>query len=84
MVRARAQVTADSAEQSPTCSQRAGHLPSGKFRMLRTAEPILDRDPAGDNRDRLQVARMRYHVPSTPVGGTRWGQSVAFRVDNES
>jgi hypothetical protein len=84
MVRARAQVTAEPAVKSPTCSQRRGDLPSEKLRMLRSTEPIFDCNPADKDRNRLQVTRMRYYVLSTPVRGARWGQSVAFRVDNES
>jgi hypothetical protein len=52
--------------------------------MLRSTEPNFDRNPTDEDRDQLQVSRMRYYALSTPVGGAGWGQSVAFRVDNES
>jgi hypothetical protein len=52
--------------------------------MLRSTEPILDRSLIDDDRDRLQASRMRYYSLSTLVGAACWGQSVAFRVDNES
>jgi hypothetical protein len=52
--------------------------------MLRSTETNFNRGPTDENRDRLQVFTMRYYALSTPVGGARWGQSVAFQVDNES